>query len=76
MAEPSNDVLLTHIKYIRQQVDETRADVKTLTASVQAQDGRLTTVEKRSGMLTRWGTVGAVIGGLLSGFVGGRAAGG
>jgi hypothetical protein len=82
MLEPSNQELLTHILYIKERVDEHTTDVRTMLTTQGDHETRITVLEERtpaqSGRVGVGGIVraaGAFIGGVVSGWLGGKAGG-
>ena len=76
--EPSNAELMTHIQYIREKVDDTHGTVKAMSATVGDHETRITVLEatpapKPSGGWMK--SAGTFVGGLVSGFTGGKLAG-
>ena len=77
--EPTNQELLTHILYIKERVDEHTADVRAMGATAADHETRITVLEKRPTPARPHGRLkaaGVFLGGLLSGFIGGKATGG
>lgn len=78
--EPTNQELLTHILYIKERVNEQTADMKVAMASVANHETRITVLEKRPTASARangrFKAIGVFLGGVLSGFIGGKASGG
>jgi len=79
--EPTNQELLTHILYIKERVDEHSADVRVMGATAANHETRITVLEKRPTPTSarphgRLKAAGVFLGGLLSGFIGGKATGG
>lgn len=74
MSEPTNKELLVHLTYIRDSVDNLRTMAETAAGRLIDHGERITILEeripeKKSGA---WRTIGAFVGGLLSGIIGGK----
>jgi hypothetical protein len=71
--EPTNGELMTHLLYIRGTVDDLKAGQAETAKTVGEHTTEIAVIKANAPKLARWGAIGGLVGGFVSGILG-RAA--